>query len=40
VFGFGSHEKRRVHMGDMGICRKPNMKVFDIPTPEKLIQNP
>jgi hypothetical protein len=23
VVGFGSHDKGRAHMGDMGICRKP-----------------
>jgi hypothetical protein len=35
------HDKGRADMGNMGIGRKTqNMKVFDVPTPEELIQKP
>jgi hypothetical protein len=39
VVELGSHDKGRTYMGGMGIGRKPkNMKVFDVHTPEGLIQ--
>jgi hypothetical protein len=41
VVELGSHDKGRAHRRDTGIGRKPkNMKVFDAPTPEELIQKP
>jgi hypothetical protein len=41
VVGLGSHAKGRAHTGGIGIGRKPkNMKAFDVPTPEELIQQP
>jgi hypothetical protein len=41
VVGLGTHDKRRAHTGDIGIDRKTqNVKVFDVPTPEELIQKP
>jgi hypothetical protein len=39
VVGLGSQEKGRVHTGDIRIGRKTkNMKAFDVPTPEEVIQ--
>jgi hypothetical protein len=41
VVGLGSYDKGRVHMGEIGIGRKSqNMKAFDVPTPEELIEKP
>jgi hypothetical protein len=41
VIGLGSHDKGRAHTGDIGIGKKTqNMKAFDVPTPEELIQKP
>jgi hypothetical protein len=35
-----SNAKGKAHTGDMGMDRKPtNMKVFEVPTAEELIQN-
>jgi hypothetical protein len=40
VVGLGSHDKGRAQTGDIEIGRKPQTWVFDIPTPEELIQKP
>jgi hypothetical protein len=36
VVGLGPHEKGRAYMGDM--YKTQNIKAFDIPTPEELMQ--
>jgi hypothetical protein len=40
VVGLGSHGKGRAHMGYRNRLKTQNMKAFDVPTPEELIQNP
>jgi hypothetical protein len=40
VVGLGSHDKGRAHIGDVGMVENPNMKAFDVPNPEELIQKP
>jgi hypothetical protein len=40
VVGLGSHAEGRTHMEGMGIGKTQNMKVFDVPTAEELIQKP
>jgi hypothetical protein len=40
VVGFGSQDKGIAHTGDIGIIKTQNMKAFDVPTQEELIQKP
>jgi hypothetical protein len=41
VVGLRLNDKERTYTGSMGLHRKTqNMKAFDVPTPEELIQKP